>query len=169
MEQSVTLTDFSSSMGALSVSNAINRPEASNTARPIQPQSPIFITFSSSSQNEQSHEAAVLHHDPTVRDYFLYALATTARDTNVKDWGGFIHTLRTTFSHARSVGALWAEIESGDPSLSWLLAHPQTPQFTTSQVALPVRTIRPISKFSLTKITCYQQSFKHVLPPMECR
>jgi hypothetical protein len=127
MQQSVKLTDFNQAMATHNIRSSNN---------------PIFITFSSSEISESSYESAVLPHDPEIHDHFLWALASTAKNREVTDWGSFVKTLETTFNFARTVGSVWGETEAGKPALQWLLENSQTPYFTVkSQDHVPVRIV----------------------------
>lgn len=152
MKQSVKLTDFGCPARTPSVFDA---PDASPDSHVAPSETPIFITFNSSKENERSHESEDPLSEDRTSDHFLSALATTARDTEIKDWSDFIKTLQVAFCLARSLGATG----SNDP-VKWLIENPQHPGATMSRAAPPVRSVLLLLLFKPLTIIIRTRAFK---------
>ncbi|GAB1525627.1 ICE-like protease (caspase) p20 domain protein [Rhizoctonia solani] len=107
----------------------------SQSSTPTLPSGPIQIILSSSGDNQSSFEYRTPPHTPSDwHDYFLWALAETARRPEVDSWESFLTTLQATFTYVRAVGLRSSSYEY-PRDLDWLLQHPQTPRiYVSSQV-----------------------------------
>ncbi|KAF8601383.1 hypothetical protein BDV93DRAFT_608126 [Ceratobasidium sp. AG-I] len=162
MQQSVKLTDFNCPVGPYGPPPALDAASLESSQAPIfitfsssnrneksyesealsldsedsqsitDPQGVRDSQSVADSQRSEDLQDSEDSQDSHICDNFLWALAATARDPRVRDWGDFVRTLHTAFYLARSFGAL-AET---DP-LEWLLEHRQHPQITMSQVVPP--------------------------------
>ncbi|QRV77254.1 ICE-like protease (caspase) p20 domain protein [Ceratobasidium sp. AG-Ba] len=108
-EQDACITD-------LSLSGSTDTPSWS---------SPIHITFSSSRSTEQTFESPLGYGHTQSHDHFLWALAQTAREPQVRNWKDFADLLTEYFFYARVRGV---ETMGTNEGLRWLRDHPQHPE-----------------------------------------
>ncbi|KAG8693213.1 hypothetical protein FRC09_010656 [Ceratobasidium sp. 395] len=141
----IVLSIFASCMSGALMRQQVNLKDLNSAAPsdPVSPDTPIFVTFASSEEDQRSYESTIGFDEdksPRTGDHFLRALTLTARERNVTDWQSFIETMQEKFDQLRLIGAYCAEITGSDSGMtyeSWLERSPQQPVISASQLHLP--------------------------------